>query len=212
MKIRHSIYITIALFIVGCSSVKNSAVKNENSIKKEVLKTYSIYEEEKDELLNHLEIGFDREENQTYYISHLLHKADTIRNFPKYRVKNKKNKTCYYSEGSKPIVCKEKIGDITKIYSAPDLTIPSKYEIYDDKELIATIAKNDDNESDFQFIKTFVSQRTFDLNGNMIYYVETPYYLPKNFDPEKKENLFISRNNLERSDWGTITEKKYEYY
>ncbi len=203
-------YLSILILLAGCTTLKNTTKAQGNEkIKTRVEKIYSTYECEIDELIRHTESGFDRKENRTYFIDYISLEKDTITSFPKTEPRISGDRTCYYSK-QELIVCREKKENIIKLFYPPELDSPQQVELYDEKGLVATIALSPDE--DYPFVKKFITDRQFDVHGNLSYYMETAYYLPANFDIRVEDDFFISKSGLIQFGTSKVYEYQYEYY
>ena len=203
-------YSLLLILVLGCTTLKKAPQSNESQkIKTRVEKIYSTYECEIDELLVHTESGFDREENRTYFIDYFSAKKDTITSFPETESRVSGDRTCYYAH-EELVVCREKRENIINLFFPPELTKPQQIELYDEQGLMATIEPSGDE--DYAYVKKFITDRQFDVHGNLTYYLETAYYLPRDFDIQNEDHLFISKSGLVQSGTSKAYEYQYQYF
>ncbi len=208
-------YILSLLLFFSLTTGKNIIDKTPK-IKKQILRHYSTktmyktHELKKDKLELHLEYGFDKKGNQTYYINHLDSKKDTVWGTSKSTKKKVGKKTCYYDKNDRLLNCRQKQKNIVMVFFPPDLDKPVSYELHDKKGITGVISWY--GHEKYPYKKAFATQRRFDDRGNLIYSVSTEYYLPLNFDPQKKQTHKISKKGLIQAGKSKIYEWEYDYY
>lgn len=208
---KYFLAITILVNVNSCLTSSKDSVK----IKKEITRHYSTitkpisYEIKKKEIELSTESGFDKQENQTYSINYLGNSQDTTW----YTIKNTKrkvdDKTCFYRD-SILIYCRVKKNDTIRLFFPPNLDKPAPYTLYDQKGAIGGIYPYIHEK--YSYKKSFVTERKFDPKGNLTYYVETQYYLPKEFSLEKNQKNLTKKKDLIQAGLSKIIEMEYEYY
>lgn len=207
-------YFLVIIILFNTNSCLNSN-KDSTKIKKEITRHYSTltkpitYDIRKNELELSIESGFDEQENQTYAINYLRNPKDTTW----YRNKNIKrkigDKTCFYQD-STLVYCRIKKNDTIQLFFPPDMDKPASYNLYDKKGAIGGIYPYVHEK--YSYKKSFFSERKFDVKGNLIYYVETEYYLPAEFSLEWSQRHLTQKKDLIQAGLSKIIEMEYEYY
>lgn len=207
-------YLLSLLIIFGSSTCINSQ-RDEPKVKKQIRKQYASRtaygtgEISKGELKSAFEMGFDAEGNQTYSIDLMNKTRDTVWYRQKSIEKIMGDKTCYYRDTTLTL-CKLKKGDTVQIFFPPDMDKPTMYEYYDKKGLTGGIFP--DIGGKYPYKKSFLSERKFDAMGSLIYYVNTEYYLPEDFDPDKNHSHKTLQKDLLQAGTSEIVEMEFVYY
>ncbi|WP_350293995.1 hypothetical protein [uncultured Croceitalea sp.] len=207
-------YFLIIIVLLNTSTCLNS--KNDSAkIKKKITRQYSTLtkpitnELKKNELEMSVEFGLDKQENQTYAINYLSNPKDTTW----YTYENSKrkigDKTCFYQD-STLVYCRIKKNDTIRLFFPPNIDTLAAYHLYDKKGNIGGIYPHGNEK--FPYKKSILTQRKFDSNGNLTYYVETDYYLPKEYNLDKNQKHLTLKKGLLQARNSRIVEIEYEYY
>ncbi|QBA64007.1 hypothetical protein [Muriicola soli] len=207
-------YLFLLLILVNLNTCQQSSGEKA-IIKKQRIKHYSAktdpltFDIRKDEIEFDFEIGYDNKGNQTYSINFLMNSKDTVWINAKNSERKMGDKICFYRD-STLLQCKLKRNDTLWIYHPPNIDKPASYELYDDQGLIGGIFPSMTGK--FPYKKSFLSDRKFDERGNLIYYVNTEFYLPRDFDFGKIPAGKTNQENLVQAGRKKIIESDYEYY